>query len=154
MSEEQEKQGKTDDEKRVDHMDKVAATLLALVESPETSDAQKGRLFQQVLAWYKVRGKLVPSDEGGKLKEMTDGLKSKGGRRGRSAGSAPQRAGDGKAIRAIIDSLPSYGGNAVRDPASPERPSGSAPGDDRRVRIDGSGNGAGHDDGAADRVEL
>ena len=45
---------------RVERMDNVAATLLKIVESTETTEVQKGRLFTQAIAWFKVRPSLRP----------------------------------------------------------------------------------------------
>lgn len=152
MSDEQEK---TDGEQRIAHMDRVAKKLLELIESDSTSEAQKGRLFAQVLAYEKVRSNLIPPDDGGKLRSMGDELKSGIGSRsskrsnpGPNASPREDRARDGHKIRKIIASLPSYGRDTSGDSKDSKRKNGSDIGDGGRLPVDGGGNGAGHDDGS------
>lgn len=112
-----EKVEKTDNEKRVARMDAVAEALLALVMNGATSEAQKGRLFQQVLTWYKVRGSLLPSGEGDKLKDMEHAIKSSGsgGKRNPRGAGSDRTTEDGKAIAAIIRKLPKPGNARASD---------------------------------------
>lgn len=151
---------KTELEKRLEKMDKAAEALLKLIESPETTDLQKGRLFAQVMAWEKVRPTLIPSNEGGRLEEMSHGVKSKGGsgagNNGRGTGA--RRPGkDGRAIRDIIKTLPKFGGGSsaaiAADDRTPDgdsqgaqREGGSLDSDGRRLPAHRGGNGAEHAD--------
>jgi hypothetical protein len=135
---------------RLDRMDKVADSLLKLIESEETDEAQKGRLFAQVMAWYKLRKSLVPPEEGGKLKEMKDVL-TKDRSRNRVSERAISRAREGHAIEKIIRQLPAVDRGLGGDQAHSQRPGGGAPGNGSGVRVDGVGNVDRDDDGAVDR---
>ncbi len=126
--------GKTETQLRIEKMDRAAEALLRLIENEKTSEQQKGRLFAQVMAWEKVRKTLVPSDDGGKIKEMAHGLKN--GKRDRSTDLERKRVRDGHAIEKIIRDLPSFDRGTRGDPATPERTSGSADSNDRSPRVD------------------
>ena len=148
---------KTDEQKRIEKMDKVADSLLDLIAKEGTSEAQKGRLFAQVQSWYKLRPALVPVEPGGRMKEMSDGVKSKGTKRSGSAGTggSARVAKDGRAIQEIIRGLPKFGagGNssastkvsrddsdAGGDQEDPERSGGGAAGYGGSVSSDGDSN--------------
>lgn len=145
-------------EAQIERMDRVAGALLTIVETEGTSEQQKGRLFAQCLAWYKVRPTLVPSGEGNKLKEMENAIgKAGGGKRGGSTGRAGKSGAaaspDGRKIAAIIKNLPKPGqdrdsGRADGDTEDPQREGGSDAGDGGVIRLNGGGNGAGDADGA------
>ena len=156
---------KTEEQKRIEKMDKVAESLLDLITKEGTSEAQKGRLFAQVQSWYKLRPTLVPVEPGGRMKEMSDGVKSAGIKRGGSAGrsSGSRIAKDGRAIQEIIRTLPKFGAGASAsgkvagnhsdadgDPESPQRSSGGAGSDGLRIRADRNGDDPGDSDGARD----
>ena len=138
--------------KLVARMDAVADALLKIVESENTSDVQKGRLFSQVLAWTKARKDLMPSGDGDKLKDMSDAIKSKGsGRKGNTGrGNSDRTAADGKAIAAIIKRLPKpgSGGAAAGDKAGAERESLGGNGAGGGIPLNGGGDGVGNVDGA------
>jgi hypothetical protein len=93
--------------KMIERMDKVANNLLDLIEGeedkPAASDSQKGRLYGQVQNWLKMRKSLIPSEQGGRLKEIGHGLK--GGERNGSGGRGPGRpkgtSKDGRGILAL-----------------------------------------------------
>lgn len=134
MSEEQ----KPDHQARIERMDKIADRLLELAESDSTNATQKASLMSQVMSWYKLRGKLNPTSEDGKLKEMRDAIKPESRRRDRTAKPKPSR--DGRSIQKIIDSLPRHDRGVSGGAQDPERPGGSP-------RSNGSG---GHPDGLGD----
>lgn len=152
------KEKKSADQRRIAQMDRAAAHLLKLVQSKETSEAQKARLFAQCLAWQKARSELLPSEVGGKLKEMQRVIQSKGNSRDDPFGPGPGRGPgrpkpnpsrtsdlDGKAIRRIIRSLPSYSRGPGGDPESAQCEGGSAAGDDGGNGADRSGDVDGND---------
>jgi hypothetical protein len=91
----------------IERMDRVANNLLSLIEGEEgkeqASDAQKGRLYAQVMNWLKMRKSLIPSGEGGRLQEIGNGLKSgsRAGSTGRGPGRPKSTSKDGKAILAL-----------------------------------------------------
>lgn len=157
MSDEQENEkDKSEIETRIAKIDRACDTLLKLIESDSTTDAQKGRLFAQVVSWAKVKDKLIPPDDGGKLRSMGDELKSGiGGRSSKRANPGPNaspsedRNRDGHKIRKIIASLPSYGRDTSGDSKDSKRKNGSDLGDGGRVPVDGGGDGSRNDDGAA-----
>ena len=150
------KQGPDDPavKQRIASMDKAAEHLLDLVGAEKTSDMQKGRLFGNVMAWYKVREKLVPAEDGGKLKEMAHGLKSESGRRSGNSKRGRDTSNDGRAIRALIGKLPAFGGAAGGNPSRPERQGGGARGNGSGVRADGGSDGDRDVDGAGDGAVL
>lgn len=161
MSDEQ----KTAEEKRIERMDKVAESLLLLIAKEGTSEAQQGRLFAQVMQWYKLRPTLVPVEPGERLKEMSDGVKSKGTKRSGSAGTGGRVAKDGRAIQAIIRTLPKFGGGANipisgngrgagGDQASAQRAGERNNGDDLRVHPDDDGDVARDVDGDGDGLRV
>ena len=159
--------GKTEDDVRIAKMDRVAESLLALITLEKTTDTQKGRFFAQVISWYKIRPTLIPSSEGGKLEEMSRGIKSAGGKRSGSARSAGRRAGQSRAIKDIIASLPkpgsgqpssgqrpANGGDSDGDPPSFERESGGASSAGGGVFTHSGGNDSGDNDELSNRSVL
>jgi hypothetical protein len=138
MSDQPEDQ-KADDLKRIERMDKVAEHLMDLISKETTTDAQKGRLFQQVQSWLKLRPTLIPVEQGSKLKEMSHGLNAKGGKRSGSAarGGGSSGAGAGRKISAIIRSLPRYGNDTGGDQKDSVGAGGGARGNGGRVLSDG-----------------
>lgn len=141
----------------IQKMDATADKLLALVNDEKTSDTQRGRLFAQLLSYYKLRKTLIPSEEGNGLQEMTNVLKSQGGERSGSGGTKPRHGNaskDGKAIRSIIRSLPTYSRRAGGDQAHPELPDGSAPRNDGSDGADRGGDGSADNNGVANSHQL
>ena len=138
--------------KLIARMDGVADALLALIGKEETSDAQKGRLFTTVQSWMKLRQTLAPKDEGDKLKDMSNAIKSSSSRGKRDTGrAAPSRTTeDGRAIAAIIKRLPKPGNARAADGDSKgaERESLGGAGAGGVVPLNGSGDVVGNVDGA------
>lgn len=153
MSDDPEKdQEQSEIETRISKIDKACDVLLSLIEAETTSDAQKGRLFAQVVSWAKVKDKLIPPDDGNKLRGMTDELKNgrRGGSSKRAAGSATpgeSRNNDGHKIRKIIASLPAYGITAGGNPKDSKRAGSGDGGDAGQLRINGGGDGDADGDG-------
>lgn len=138
---------------RIARMDRTANALLRLIENEKTTATQKGRLFAQVLNYYKLRGTLIPSDEGGKLKEMTYGIAKSSGRSGSSradrAGSS-DASGDGAAIHKLIASLPSFADASGGNTKGIVRKGNGYGGDAGSIRPHGGGDGVEHVDVAGD----
>jgi hypothetical protein len=157
----------TDLEARILRIDGVADSLLDLIENKNVGEgekgisaAQKASLFAQIIAWYKIREKLLPSGNGSRLKEMVNeqsknpsgGSGSTGSHSSRAAAKPP--TGDGKAIKAIIRSLPPFGGDTLGNKGHPKRKSRGDAGDGGSIPINGGSDDHGDVDGARHVANL
>jgi len=154
---------KSENQLRIEKMDKVAEHLQKLIEATgedKISETQKSRMFDQLMKWESLRPTLLKAEDGNKIKEMTNGLKSEGGRgKGNTRRSPGKGAGVGvkhsREIRSLIRSLPKIGqavagngGGADGDSSDTKRSGGGAPGNGRELPVDGRSNVAGNANGS------
>lgn len=141
----------TDEKSLVERIDALADLMADLAEKDETPVGTKMNIFDRLVDWSKIKGKIKPDTRGSRLKEFQNELKS--GKGTRASGSKPALGGE---IRKIIRALPTPtrpridGGSA----AGAEREGERDPGALRSAGPDLSGDGEGDGDGAGDSVVV